>query len=140
MENLHQTELGFLSLVYLGGFQIFFIELNTGSWWRTIFKERWISKFDTIFEKYSLKVFTSCLSSDNTFSFKINIILSYFKVLSVRHGYTVFQNCLLSVTHLTSRLLKKPFLVFRKNLIQIFCCFLYATCDNMVLSCLRWFP
>ena len=56
------------------------------------------------------------LPSDTTSSFSVNVILSSFKVLSVRHGFTVFQNCLLSVTRLTSRLLKKSFLVFRSSL------------------------
>ena len=42
----------FLSLAYLDGFQIF-IACNTGSWWRLIFGGCLISKFDTIFGKYS---------------------------------------------------------------------------------------
>ena len=98
-----------------------------------------MSKFDTIFEKYSLKIFTNPHSSDTTFSLSINVILLLFNVLSVRHCFTVFQNCLLSVTHLTSRLLKKSFLVFRSSLTQVFRCFSYATCDDIVLSCSNLF-
>ena len=72
---------------------------------------------DAIFEKYSLKIFTGSLSSDKTFSFSVNFILSSFNVLSVRYGSTAFQNCLLSVTRLTARLLIKSFLVFGSSLI-----------------------
>ena len=136
--KLHQTEFVFLFLVCLGVFQIFFIAINTGLLWRIILAGRWISKFGTMLENYSLKVFTNSLSSDTTFSFSFNIILSSFNVLSVRHGFTVFQNCLLSVTRLRSSLLNF-FLVFRSSLIQIFGLLLYAICDYIVLSCLNLF-
>ena len=96
-------------------------------------------KFCARFEKYSLKTFTNSLLSDTTFSFSVNVILLPFNVLSVRDGFTVFQNCLLSVTRFTSRLSKNYFLVFRRSLTQIFHCFLYATCDDIVLSCLNLF-
>ena len=36
-------------------------------------------------------------------------------------------------------IIEKYFLIFRSSLTQIFCCFLYATCDNIVLSCLNLF-
>ena len=39
----------------------------------------------------------SSFSSDIAFSFSVSVILSSFNVLSVRHGVTVFQNCLFSV-------------------------------------------
>ena len=41
-----------------GWFSFFFIAFNTGSWWRIILGGRWISKFSTVFEKYSWKIFT----------------------------------------------------------------------------------
>ena len=62
-----------------------------------------------------------------------------FSLLTVRQGLTVFQNCLLSVTRLTSTRLKKSFLAFCRSLTQIFCYFLCATCDDIVLSCLTLF-
>ena len=69
----------------LGGFQISFVAFNTGSWGRLLFGQLWVSTFDTIFKKYSLKIFASSLSFDTTFLFSIKIILSSFKVLSVKH-------------------------------------------------------
>ena len=99
----------------------------------------WICKFGAIFEKYSLKIFTNSLSSNTTFPFSIIVIFPSFKVLSVRHGFTVFQNLLFSVKRLKSRLLKNSFLVFRSSLTQTFRCFLCATCDHTVLSCLNLF-
>ena len=104
---------------------VFCIALNIGSWWTLILGRRWISKFDIIFEKYSLK-----------FS------LALFRLLQLSHfQLTLFsrQNCLLSVTRLTSRFLKKYFLVFRSSLTEIFRCFLYAACDFIVLSYLNLF-
>ena len=89
-------------------FNFFFNAFNTESWWRVIFGGHWISTFDTIFEKYSIEVFTSSLLSDTSFPFSVNVILSSVNVLFVRHGCTVFQISLLPVTW---RLLKKYFLV-----------------------------
>ena len=138
MEKLHQIELVFLSLIYLSGFQISFIAFNTRSWGRVIFGGGWISKFGTICEKHSLKIFTSSLSSDTTFSFSINVILSILKfyqlsmvLLFSRIAYYLYTSNI--------RLLKKSLLVFRSSLTQIFRCFLYARCDNIVISCLNLF-
>ena len=92
-------------------------------------------KFGTRFEKYSLKTFTNSLLSDTTFSFSINVILSLFNVLSVRHGFSFFQNYPFNI-----KIVEKIFfLVFRSSLTQIIRCFLYATCDDIVLSCLNLF-
>ena len=105
--------------------------------WNTLAREH---VFSTQHMRFSRpKIFTDSFWSDTTFPFSINVILSYFNVSSVRHGFTVFQFCLLSVTRLISRLLKKSFLIFHNNLTWIFRCFLYAACDDIVLSCLNLF-
>ena len=61
---------------------------------------------------------------------------SEYRHFSRSDGFSVFQNYLLFVA---SRLFKKSFLVFCSNLTQIFRCFLYAACDNVVFSCLTLF-
>ena len=71
--------------------------------------------------------------------FQFNFILSCFIVLSVTHGFTVYQNCWFSFARLTSRLLKTSSSVFCISLTQIFCSFLFATCDDIVLSFLTGF-
>ena len=103
--------LWFISSI-LGCFSKYFIAFNTRSLGRVIFGRDWMIKFDTLFEKCSLKIFTSSLSSDSTSSFSVSVILSSFNVLSVMYGLAIFQNCLFSVTRLTSRLLKRSFLGF----------------------------
>ena len=72
MENLHQTELGFLFLVYLDGFQFFSLHLTPdhgeGYYLEGI-------KYLSLIQ-YLLKICTSSLSSDTTFSISVNVILS----------------------------------------------------------------
>ena len=85
-----------------------------------IFGGHGISTFDTEFEKHSLKIFISSYLSDTTFALTISDIFSSVNFLSARHGFTVSQNYFLSVTDLTSRLLKKYFRILRSTLTQIF--------------------
>ena len=56
-----------------------------------------ISRFLTIFEKKSLKVFATSVSLDSTLSLLTKIIVSLNLTLSQRKGLTVCQNFLLSV-------------------------------------------
>ena len=137
MGKLHQTLFVFLFLVYLDGFPIFFIAFNTRSWRRIMVGGRWISKFGTIFEKYPLKIFTifrlirlshfqltlflRLLTFYQLHMVSLLLLLLFFFVVFFLSGnsFTVFQNCLLSVTRLTSRLLNISFLVFRSDLTDI---------------------
>lgn len=112
MEKLLQTEFVFLSLGYLGDFQIFFDAFTTRIWWRVIFGGRWIFKYDTIPEKCSSKIFISFLSSGSTFSFSGKVILSFLNIFSVRYGFTVFQNYLFSTARPISRFWKSSFYFF----------------------------
>lgn len=134
--KLLQMELIFLFSIYMGGFR-FFIVFETGLWWRV--KSCWLPMFDAIFEKYPLKISTSSLSSGTILLFWVNVICSSFDVLTVKHSFTILQDCLFSVTRLKSRLLEKSFLVFRNSLTQIFRGPFYAISDDLVLSCLRLF-
>ena len=113
------------------------------SWWRIILEGTWITKFGTRFEKYLLKNFTNFLLTFLIWLFHFQVTLFsrllMFYQLGMVSRFTVFQNWVLSVTRLTSRLLKKPFLVSCSSLTWIFYYFLCATRDNIALSFLNLF-
>ena len=50
-----------------------------------------IPRFWAIFPNYLLKISTDLLSSETTLLFSAKVILSSFKVLSVKEGFTVLQ-------------------------------------------------
>ena len=77
--------------------------------WNTEFERGHGISWNTEFEKHSLKIFISSSLSDTTFTLTVSDIFSSVNFLSARHGFTVSQNYFLSVTDLTSRLLKKYF-------------------------------
>ena len=74
-----------------------------------------ISRFLTIFEKKSLKVFATSVSLDSTLSLLTKIIVSLNLTLSQRKGLTVCQNFLLSVISFLFNLAKHSFFPFSEE-------------------------
>ena len=89
--------------------------------------------------KVFIKILLALFRPTQLSHFQFNFILSCFIVLSVTYGFTVYQNRWFSFARLTSRLLKKSFWVFCISLTQRFRSFLFATRDDIVLSCLTLF-
>ena len=74
-----------------------------------------ISRFLTVFEEKSLKVFATSVSLDSTLSLLTKIIVSLDLTLSVRKGLTVCQNFLLSVISFSFNLAKYSFFSFSEG-------------------------
>ena len=78
-----------------------------------------ISRFLTIFDKKSLKVFATSVSLDSTLSLLTKIIVSLDLTLSERKGLTVCQKFLLSVISFSFNLEKYSFFSFPFSLFVI---------------------
>ena len=86
-----------------------------------------------------IQVSTNSLSSDTIFSFSVIVILSSSNVLSLSM-VSLFSRIAYAIVCYTFNIkVIKSFLIFRSSLNQIFRCFLFATCDDIVLSCLNLF-
>ena len=71
-----------------------------------------------------MKVFAIALLSYKILSYLSKIIVFAVSHIFENFGMIFFQNFLLSITFLTSMLLKYCVLLLRKKLIQIFCLFM----------------
>ena len=69
-------------------------------------------------------MFQNSLSSETTLSSSVRVVILLSPTLLERKGFAVFQNCLLSVIYLISRLSKQFSFPFRNIAIQWFICLL----------------